>query len=822
MKSRDTCLSLLEAESELAVQKIIESMPETRDAKNWHPLDNRETNFNITSNQASDGGKALTELMTNMVDSILLKHAHKTKTDPRGNKAPATMYEAVDKFIKNMHGGKLVNLDPADPWLREFASKNLVIGITGAKNKKEGLPCYTFVDNGEGQHPSAFKRTFLSLSEGNKRSIPFVQGKYNMGSSGVLGYCGRRWFKLIVSRRYDKEGDWGWTLMRRRPGDGMPVAEYFVLSNGEIPSFKEEVVYPFHKGDGDRYDGIHLSSGAIIKLFDYQVGAKFLSFRGAREALNENLVETILPFRLLDFRQTPDKKRGGDRAEGIDPRPFYGMEFLLLNSHNEGNAEKSAEEDADEERSEDTVAAENRISVGSIKHPELGDVSISAIALKRDIPSWLSNTNNRVFHAVNGQVQFKQSRGYMTDCGYPALKDRMVIIVDASQLSFGAHNDVWKGDREHIRNTIVGEIYREQVTATIRESEALKAFQLKVAREELDRAKTDEGNDLFQKLLDSDRNLAALLSNQDPVIRLPAGGGQGGSSSGKGEFKDGKYSPSYLKIDDKAKSAPVEIPINRSRPISARTDAENGYLNRNDNTGKFLVSEQISAQFGIRPHLLNGRLTMFLSPVDSVVKVGDVIPIRVELHDPSMAFPVGDEFTVRIVDEDGPPEKRGKKVKPKPPAGGDKSDKEGGGDKAPTHGLPRYRLLTKDGRTVGGQETDKWPDGYTDNDGGYAKDLGDTVMYFINYDNVYHLRYRMQQRGDVAREAVTEKYILGMRILMLGYEHSIRTLQDRMGDGIREHFDDFRRMAAKAAGSTVLALAEVLPKIVDSGPQEPE
>jgi hypothetical protein len=35
--------------------------------KNWHPLDDRETNFNVTSNQASDGGKALTELMTNMV-----------------------------------------------------------------------------------------------------------------------------------------------------------------------------------------------------------------------------------------------------------------------------------------------------------------------------------------------------------------------------------------------------------------------------------------------------------------------------------------------------------------------------------------------------------------------------------------------------------------------------------------------------------------------------------------------------------------------------------------------------------------------------------
>jgi hypothetical protein len=61
-----------------------------------------------------------------------------------------------------------------------------------------------------------------------------------------------------------------------------------------------------------------------------------------------------------------------------------------------------------------------------------------------------------------------------------------------------------------------------------------------------------------------------------------------------------------------------------------------------------------------------------------------------------------------------------------------------------------------------------------------------------------------------------------MRILMLGFEHSIRTMQDRPSEGMREFLDDFRKMAAKAAASTVLALAENLPRIVDSGPQEAE
>jgi hypothetical protein len=104
-------------------------------------------------------------------------------------------------------------------------------------------------------------------------------------------------------------------------------------------------------------------------------------------------------------------------------------------------------------------------------------------------------------------------------------------------------------------------------------------------------------------------------------------------------------------------------------------------------------------------------------------------------------------------------------------------------------------------------------------DGGYAAEIGEEVIYKINYDNVYHLKYRLSQRGDVAREVVTEKYILGMRILLLGYEHALRSAQKakgNQGNGFAEYADDFRRMAARGASSTVLALAENLPKIVDA------
>jgi hypothetical protein len=266
-----------------------------------------------------------------------------------------------------------------------------------------------------------------------------------MGSSGVLGYCGRRWFKLIVSRKYTRKKPWASTLMRRRPGDGMSIAEYFKIGgkSGRTPTFDSDDVFPFRTSGAKVYDGFALKSGTIVKLYDFQIGTQFLSFRGAREALNEHLVETILPFQILDFRQVPQSeeaakaaaKRGKKRAVGINQVRFYGMEFLLLRNH----AEHGADDDPETNDGDDTgeaIAEGEKLHVDTIDDPELGTIEITAVKLKPKPPGWLRSSIFRVFHTVNGQVQYKQSRGLLTTCGLPALKDRVVVIVDASRLTF--------------------------------------------------------------------------------------------------------------------------------------------------------------------------------------------------------------------------------------------------------------------------------------------------------------------------------------------------------------------------------------------------
>jgi hypothetical protein len=264
--------------------------------------------------------------------------------------------------------------------------------------------------------------------------------------------------------------------------------------------------------------------------------------------------------------------------------------------------------------------------------------------------------------------------------------------------------------------------------------------------------------------------------------------------------------------------------MRRGRAVIAHTDVENGYLRRADNGGSILMDAKVRESFSVREHLKDGRLSVHFVPAEGL-SPGDMIEVRLGLVDRAMPEPVFAEPTLLRVtaereeseDEDKPNGQR----KPRKPDGGDND-----AGSAPTHGMPRFVLLTRDGRSVEGVETEAWPADFNEHDGGEIVDLGEgETLYKINYDNAYHLRYRLTQRGALAREVVTEKYILGMRILLLGYEHAMRSLKHIGGSGIGEFADDFRRMAARGAASTVLALAENLPKIVDTssiGSDEPE
>ena len=797
MDSKEICFRMLRVDSERKVTEIVSSIPELSCPDNWHPMDGRDTNFNVVTNQASIGSKALTELCTNMVDAVLLKYAHEKGIDVTGPYAPRSVIDGVRDLIQleGTRSGILAEVDDAK-YLQEFAEQNLIIGVTGGTRKKDSL-CFTFVDNGEGQHPEMFEDTFLSLSKGNKSKISFVQGKYNMGSSGVLSYCGKHWYKLIISRRYDDSGDWGWTLVRRRPGDGMPVAEYFKLATG-IPCFAVQDIYPMLLQSDIEDEKVHIKAGTIIKLYDYQMESA-TNFRYIRESLEQNLISTILPFRLMDYRFKPDPNRTGRRAQGVDERRLYGMEFLLLRTY----VEETSQFDDDELDRE--PGSEQHI--GEVNHPELGSISIRGIILKKDLPGWLQPHRNpsRVFHAVNGQVQYKENRAYLSrQCKLPGLKDRIVIIVDASELSEAAHNDVWKGDRENIRATSVGKTYRDEITNVIANSQFLKQLQNRLAREETESLAEQGKTELFQDLVNNDPSIAQLLPGGSRV-KLPGYIGRGEEEP---EPWRGKYSPTFLKLVGRSiRNNGAEIAIDGSRRVFFETDVVNDYVTRPDNRGRIFDIGNLKGKCSYVSNLRDGKLTVTFRALEDQLEPGERIEFSMALQDDAMPEPVTDQLTLVVVEVRTP-------IKPRDTTEVGKRDVEL--ETGEGRSLPPSKWFTKDGRMIGDEETDRWPGDFTDQDGGVVKDLGETLIYYINYDNAHFRHFLDRTRNEIDKKVITAQYRIGMLVLMMGIEDAYNRMEESRGKtGIMEYIDDIRRLSARGSATVVMSIAKTLPTIIN-------
>jgi hypothetical protein len=90
-------------------------------------------------------------------------------------------------------------------------------------------------------------------------------------------------------------------------------------------------------------------------------------------------------------------------------------------------------------------------------------------------------------------------------------------------------------------------------------------------------------------------------------------------------------------------------------------------LQRADNRGRLLIDQHIYDRLGIHAHLYNGRLTLYIGPIEDKLKVGDPIVLKVGLQDDAMPQPVTDKLTVRIVDQEKEPKKEKRsRAKPKP------------------------------------------------------------------------------------------------------------------------------------------------------------
>lgn len=292
---------------------------------------------------------AIVEKLINSVDACLVNECLRKGINPEGDDAPKSIHDAVARFfdedVKSSLAGEIKE------WSKEKRTeiaKNITLAASG--NKKN--PCFTISDQGEGQTPDDMPDTFLSLHRRNKVKIQFVQGKFNMGGTGVLEFCGKHRMQLILTRRNpslikNKTSNasntlWGFTIVRRENPTGglrMPVYKYLAPLNSEnapegggVLRFlsKTMPIFPTRNNTYSR----EAEWGSLIKLYEYRYKnqSHILMRDGLLYKIDLLLPEIALPIRLhecRDYRGGPGSydttltgigvRLSDDRAENLEP-----------------------------------------------------------------------------------------------------------------------------------------------------------------------------------------------------------------------------------------------------------------------------------------------------------------------------------------------------------------------------------------------------------------------------------------------------------------------------------------------------------------------
>ena len=200
---------LWQCSNESQVDELFSRMPELQNSENWRPLGRQEGNLGIVENQQANPAAALVEKIINSIDAVLMRKCHEDGVDPKSAAAPQSIEEAVEKYFP------FLKYQDQQTRRQQQALNIQVLADSEPGNRRD--TSIIVYDAGEGQYPDDFEKTFCSLLSSNKNEIHFVQGRYNMGGSGALPFCGEKRYQLIGSKRYDGSGEFGFTTDSQAP-----------------------------------------------------------------------------------------------------------------------------------------------------------------------------------------------------------------------------------------------------------------------------------------------------------------------------------------------------------------------------------------------------------------------------------------------------------------------------------------------------------------------------------------------------------------------------------------------------------------------------
>lgn len=428
-------MDLYNAKTDKAVTEILNRVKkEYGKSVLWKPLGGNTNNISTVNSQMLEPVRCLAEIIVNSQDSMKMLEALKEGvdlTDPNDPKMPKNSKEALKRYFGVPEEG-LYKMEE-DKNLTPLAQQNN-IGVVFERTKANDSAIIMF-DKGEGQRPDRFEKTLLSLNTGNKACIPFVQGKYNMGSTGVLKKCNGNHYQLVISMRNmelkDADGKIGFTIVRQTDtpvaGSKLKYYEYLTINN-EIPYVESTGVNFNHIGKAALVDEPDFFNGGCIKKFySYNmIGEdKCCGFFDIRNKINALFSDTGLPVRLKFL----------DQKTNVRWNNILGVYNKILNTENQKKIR---------------VRGNGIIKAGG------GDINVEWFVF--DDPVGGENTPDKNYikgHNVsfidNGQNNGDFGRSFLSkDCELPHISKNMMVFVDTSNVPTIEMTDFYTASRDRI------------------------------------------------------------------------------------------------------------------------------------------------------------------------------------------------------------------------------------------------------------------------------------------------------------------------------------------------------------------------------------
>ena len=785
------CMELLRADTEDQVIAVLNGVGLWDNPDAWRPYGDTEGNFATAGNQQSASTAALVEKIVNSIDAVLMRECMIHGIDPESTEAPQSIPQAVAWFFGGdpKKESTLGHIGAWDSAKRTEVSKKITLAATGDRRN----PSFTIVDQGEGQHPDDFPTTLLSLDRQNKMRIPFVQGKFNMGGTGALRFCGYHNIQLIVSKRStgatSADGfppDWGFTVVRRDdPNQDRRLSTYTYLAPLEAETKpKRGDVLRFSKPslslmpDGNRPYVREIEAGTAIKLYEYETTgfrSHILRRGGLLQRLELLMPEPALPLRLHECRNFEGHEGSFDTT----------LEGLLVRL--EDNRADNIEEGF-------PSSAFLRIA---------GEAMTARIYAFRPSRSQTYRKAEGVVFSLNGQTHghFDEKFFSRRAVGMDRLAKDILVVVDCSDMQGRYREDLFMNSRDRLSDIGLRTNIEAELATIIKSHDGLKALRERRKREEIKKIEDDDSlQAVLEAVIQMSPAFAALFgigsSVANPFRLVEAGGGT--------EFT-GRRFPTYFSVrgSKPGQLFRKECPINSRFRVPFETDAENEYFERQADPGRF--SLRLNGRNEVRDHSLNlvdGVANLRVSLPDGVSE-GDRLEYIAEIGDDSRPVPIENSFVVQVI------------APRKPHSGGKSRNPRGKGSDGLSREMPSLLSLP---RVVLLRRRDWQEHGFDklstlkivhEGDDEVAPRMSPYTFY-INMDNQYLEMELKQRRGD--GRAVQKRWEWGLVLIGLGLirHHSS---EETKSDEDEQPLGEFVDRCSRALAPIVIPLIESIATI---------